>query len=153
MKLIDITRFVGQVVFTVHWFGIVEGSIEEGVNVLHEGASHLSFSFVLRLWRGNEYGFFAFARAMIFPSRKMRVRTVGGGRRSVDGRRGVISRGATKGLFENRRASIEGMSRGPFLATVAPIGGAVNVGVSQVEAMRTKARGKLRAKMTAELGR
>ena len=136
------TWFVSQVVFAVHVIGIVEGGIKEGVDIFHEGASHFPFAFVSRLWRRDEHRFFGFTRATIFPSRKLRVWAIGGGGGSVDGQRGVVTRGATNGSFKDCGASVKGMSWGPFLAAIAPIGSAIDVSVSQVIAMGAKAGGK-----------
>ena len=51
----------------------------------------------------------------------------------------MVARGAADDRLKVRGAVVERMSRSPFLANVAPVGGAVGIFVSQMKAMSEKA--------------
>ena len=102
LKLIfQVLWLTRQIAFSIHRVRIVVGSITKSVDVFHENLFHFAFTLVFGSRRREGSGFLTpVASSTIFPSRKVGIRTIGGRRRSVDRRGGMISRGTTDGGLE-----------------------------------------------------
>ena len=150
LKLIQMARFSGNVLHPVHIIRIIEGGVEESINIFHEGSSHFPFALVFRLRRGNKIGFLT----LLWERRFFLWGKWGLGPSDEEDKVLMEEEGWLRGERWGgflKSTLLESVSRRPLVATSASISGAINILMSQMIAIGTKSWRKRLVEVSAKL--